>query len=60
MISFWSEKAILKTTGAEGYPSLSKIINQMLSINERKVADIGNMEVFVVSPKYPGCEKNSH
>ena len=52
-------KAILKTTGAEkGIIVIEDNKQDAIELMQEKVADIGNMEVFVARTKYPqGAEK---
>ncbi len=52
-------KAVLKTTGAEkGIIVIEDNKPDAIELMQKKVADIGNMEVFVAKTKYPqGAEK---
>ena len=52
-------KAVLKTTGAEkGIIVIEDNKPDAIELMQKKVADIGNMEVFVARTKYPqGAEK---
>ena len=52
-------KAVLKTTGAEkGIIVIEDNKPDAIELVQKKVADIGNMEVFVAKTKYPqGAEK---